>query len=245
MHAVKKSKHGHKAPASSSAMVAAKRRASRRLTRLPGALVSTRSEIKAIDIPNANYGFTSVGTGPVANLLNGVQVGAAFTNRIGSRMEMKSIHMRGTITSTVTDVQNILRALLIYDRQPNGAAPVYTDVFQSRDQSGTAATTAISEINLDQRDRYVVVRDFQWSSPAVSNAAGVLTNGPEYAPGDNDWNLNEFIPLTGLTTHFKSSSAPTTIADINTGSLYMFFVTSGTSARWTFSGGFRLRFNDA
>lgn len=204
------------------------------------------TEIKAIDIAETSYPFTVIAGPPPMVLLNGVQVGSGFFNRVGSRIEMKNVHIRGVLVNSATAVQGYLRLLVVYDRQPNGAALQITDILQSRDQTGAAATTTKSEINLDQRDRYVILRDKQWYAPSVSNAAGVLTNGPTYPAGnsENTWEINEFIKLKGLATHYKSSSNPTTVADINTGALYMMYLASAASTQYAAVTGVRLRYLD-
>lgn len=210
----------------------------------PAVFRATGSEIKAIDIAKASYNFKNVAAPPVINLLNGVATGAGFFNRVGSRIEGKSLHIRGNIVNILTSVEGYMRMIVIYDRQPNGALPALTDILQSRDQAGTAATTSVSEINLDQRDRFVVLRDKQWHVPSVTLAVGVQTNGPQYPGMDQEWDINEFIKLKGLTTHFKSSSAPTTIADINTGAIYMAFFTDATTDAYSAIVGIRYRYGD-
>jgi len=131
-----------------------------------------------------------------------------------------------------------------YDRQPTGALPAVSDILQSRDQTGAATNNGTSEINLDNRDRFQIVRDMQYYVPAATFTAGVMTNGPQF-PGQDDqqWDVNEFIKLKELSTHFKSSTNPTAIADIATGALYAVFVSVGDNIM-QFSGGFRLRYND-
>lgn len=211
--------------------------------RPPATMVLTGSEIKAIDIPT-QQAFRLPATNS-CNLLNGIQTGAAFFNRIGSRIEMRNLHIRGQVVLAATATVSMLRLLIVYDRQPTGALPVVSDLLQSRDQTGTATTSGSSEINLDNRDRFTIIRDMQLYAPPATFTAGVLTNGPQF-PGNDDqqWDINEFIKLRGLTTHYKSSSNPTTIADISTGALYAYFVANGSDNTWQFSGGFRLRYAD-
>lgn len=212
-------------------------------TPLPAAWQPSGTEIKAIDIPVASYNFRAPATASSVILLNGVQTGAAFFNRVGSRVEMKNLHIRGVVTSAVTTVDTIGRLLILYDRQPTGALPVIADILLSRDQTGAVTTSGVSEINLDNRDRFIVVRDIQWFLPAVTNTAGVLTNGPQYSDDMPHTSINEFIKLKGLGTHYKSSSNPTTIGDIATGALYAAFVTTSDSA-YAVAAQFRMRFED-
>jgi len=221
------------------------RRAGRSVPRNPPAFFAAfSSEVKAIDLASAVTNFRGTGT-PQLLLLNGVQTGAGFFNRVGSRIEMKNLHIRGQIVNVATATTVCCRLLVIYDRQPTGALPPVTDLIQARDQTGAATNSAFSEINLDNRDRFQIVRDLQYYCPPVTNTAGVLTNGPSFpASAKNDSDINEFIKLKGLTTHYKSSSNPTTIADIATGALYAVFV-ANIDASWAFQGGFRLRYQDS
>lgn len=210
----------------------------------PGNFQPTGSEIKAIDIAIANYLLRAPATASNIILLNGVAAGTGFFNRVGARTEMKNIHMRGYITNTATAVGQNGRILIVYDRQPTPVAglPVISEILQSRDQAGAATTTSQSEINLDNRDRFVILRDLEFYLPSVTNTANVLTNGPQF-DGEANMQINEFIKLKGLGTHYKSTAAPTTITDIATGALYACFVSVADST-WTATVGFRLRYQD-
>lgn len=211
----------------------------------PGALYQSGSEIKAIDIPFGAQVFHTVAGTPTIALLNGVQTGAAFYNRVGSRIEMKNLHLRGSIVNIATsDAQQTGRIIIVYDRQPQGALPTFSDIFQSRDQQGTASTTWASEINLDQRDRFVIIRDIQYFLPSVTNTVGVLTNGPNYPGKDQEMDVNIFVKLKGLITHFKSSTNPTVIGDVAAGALYLVNVISTNDATWQLGISSRLRFDD-
>lgn len=202
-------------------------------------------EVKAIDIASAAYPFRVPATATSIMLVNGVQTGAAFYNRVGSRIEMKNLHIRGLVRYAATSVVGTARMLVVYDRQPVGALPTVADILQTRDQTGAATNTGSSEINLDNRDRFQIVRDMEFYTPPCTNTAGVLTNGPQF-PGQDDqqWDVNEFIKLKELTCHYKSTSNPCTIADIATGALYVLFTTTGTDSAVEFAGSMRLRYND-
>ena len=200
------------------------------------------TELKAIDINDGTYGFTRPAGGGSIALLNGIQTGASFYNRIGSRVEMINLHIRGFIYYALTSVQDQVRMIVFYDRQPNGATPTASDVLQSRNQSGATINAGSSEINLDQRDRFVIIRDILRYIPSVTVTVGVLTNGPQI--GGQDFQVNEFVKLKGLSTHYKSSSAPTTVGDIATGALFVMFISDTQDSTTGFNGNFRLRYAD-
>lgn len=212
-------------------------------SRMPAILASNRGEIKCVDIVTTNSPFQLAATPPVIALLNGVQTGAGFFNRVGSKVEMVNLHIRGFITNVSTAVQDFGRIVIVYDRQPNGAIPIVSDILQTRSQTGAATNTGYSEINLDQRDRFQIIRDYEVHLPSVTNTAGVLTN-VSYVSNDERYAVNMFIKLKGMVTHFKSSSNPTTIADINTGALYLFCLDAIGAGAWSFFWQARLRYMD-
>lgn len=212
----------------------------------PAAFTSLGAEIKAIDIPSASYLFRVPATASNIILLNGIQTGTGFFNRVGSKVEMKNLHVRGYILNSATATISMGRILIVYDRQPTPAAglPVISDILQTRDQTGAATTAGSSEINLDNRDRFAILRDYEVYLPPVTNTAGVLTNGPQFDYEGESMAVNIFLKLKGLTTHFKSTSNPTTITDIATGALYACFVNAGSDSTWAATLDFRLRYHD-
>lgn len=212
---------------------------------LPAFLSGAGGEIKAIDIPFVISPFRAPATATGIILLNGVQTGAGFFNRVGSRIEMKSLHVRGAVVNTATTAATgVARLLIVYDRQPGGALPVITDILLNRDQAGATSITGAAEVNLDNRDRWIILRDTEWYIPSCTNTAGVLTNGPQFPGDDDEFDVNLFIPLKGLITHFNSTANPATIANIATGALYAVFVTNATDSTWSIGANYRLRFDD-
>jgi len=157
---------------------------------------------------------------------------------------MKSLHLRGYIRNMSTCIDDVGRILVVYDRQPNQAFPNMADLIQSRDQTGATANTGVSPINLDQRDRFIMLRDYQVYLPAVTNTAGVLTNGLGYQANGNPHEFSMFIKLKGLLTHYKSSSNPTTIGDISSGGLYVLCLCFNDDNKWRCQFTGRLRFDD-
>jgi len=92
--------------------------------------------------------------------------------------------------SNTTSVQDQVRMLLVYDTQPNGALPGITTVL--KDANAAAATTVNSHLNLDDRERFQIVRDMLFMMPAATYAAGVITNSFFPDPIKQSFNVNEF-----------------------------------------------------
>lgn len=216
----------------------------RPLPRKPAGLYAkvNSKEIKAVDV-NITQAMNIPGS-VTFQLLNGVQAGAAFYNRVGSRIEMKSVHLRGYIRNITTGIDDVGRIMVVYDRQPNGSFPNITDIIQSRDNAGATGNSGIAPVNLDQRDRFVILRDYQVYLPSVTNTAGVLTNGPAHQCNGNPLEFSIFIKLKGLITHYKSTTNPAVIGDINTGGLYAICLSFNDDGKWRSQFTSRLRFDD-
>lgn len=197
-----------------------------------------RAELKAFDLAQTTSTFTNAAI--TLNLLNIVAVGTEFYNRIGRKMYMKSVHIRGFVKNTATAVQDVGRIIVFYDSNPNGAAPVLADILQ--DANGAAASTATSEINLNNRARFKIIRDHQIIFPSVTFNAGVLTN-QAFQETDNQMNIDMFIKLKGLETMFNAGAAGT-IADITTGALFVGFIANNNNGLWSCTFGSRLRYYD-
>jgi len=191
-----------------------------------------------VDIISATGTFT---------LLNGTQEGAGFYNRVGRRITMNWVQIIGQINlsaNVTTGVNEYFRIMVVYDRQANGALPVIGDILQDFDQSGANGTSSFSGMNMNNADRFLMLRDVRYAIPNNGNTA--LNAQTEcIVDGNGMYNINMYVPI-GLQTHYKAA-APATIASIATGALYL--VTFGNVAagangyRSTFNS--RLRFSDS
>lgn len=229
----------------------AKRQAAlKRRKQLPGPIVKQRYYprplIKAPKENNFADFSPAVGyqdfltTNPTSNLVNGIQVGDNYYQRNGNKIAMKSLRVMGYISNIATSVQQWGRVLIILDKTPAGAAaPALTDIIQSRDQVGTASNTITSGVNIDKRDRYVLLRDYKILLPAVTNTAGVLTNLGQY-DANKSFSFDEFIDLRQYgVMNYVSTSSPITTANIQSNAIYL-FVLAETDNKWRFT--YRARF---
>lgn len=199
-------------------------------------------ELKAFDTPQFTNAFrtpsAATSLSPVINvLINGPEL----YQRIGRKIYMKSLQIKGFILNAATSVQDTIRLMLVYDSQSNGAAPVIADILAN--MNGTPATTGMSMVNLNNRQRFQILRDQHWTVPAVTNTAGVLTNGPQFNDTMGRFEINWFVKLKGLETVYNNLNGGT-IADLASGALYMAFVSNDVDATWNFRGVSRLRYYD-
>lgn len=208
-----------------------------------------REEVKATDTVNANGQVvvkTLNGTGSIT-AINLIQAGSSFFNRVGRRVLMKSLYFQGIVvpTGVAAAAGDFGRVLVVYDRQTNGANPVIADILQSTDQSGTNTTGAFSNLNLNNRERFVILMDERLWLPQTfaTGSEMVVTESAQ----KTQFNIKRYINLKGLLTHFKADSSPSVIGDISTGGLFL--VTLGGepsgSEGFAIDCGWRLRYTDA
>jgi len=213
-------------------------------SRSPATLKNLNTEKKALDIPNANYLCNQTA---VITPLNLIRVGSTFCNRIGRKVEMKSIQLDGFFQVIRTlAAGDYLRVLIIYDRQTNGALPAIADILQDTDQATANTTNNLSHANVNNVDRFIILRDHRHVVPALTSTAGVITNPGFMDPVSPTLRISDYVKLKGLITQYKADSSPAVIGDIASGGLYM--VTFGGNVAgaeaWQFTGTLRLRYVD-
>lgn len=205
---------------------------------VPATLQMRRPEKKSVDVPATLANFTSAGT---FTLLNGIIPGASVNQRVGRKISMKSISIRGMVywsQAGATPGNDYLRCILFYDRQPNGAAPSVADLLTDTDNAGGTTSTAISDINISNADRFKVLRDWYWDIPMPSS--GTTPQNAEVLSTQRELVFKDFVPLKGMEVHFNAGTAGT-VADIATGSLYLLTIGLRAAADYQFSLRFKTR----
>jgi len=194
-----------------------------------GPLRRAKDERKVIDVDPASYNANTTG---VLTLLNGVATGTDFTNRIGRKIRLKSIYIRGYCQpEDQTTGNNLARMIVVYDMQSNGAAPTVTDILKS--------ATSVAQLNLDNRDRFKVLIDKQLAMGQFDSTTAGATN----AAAPTIHQIKKYKKLN-LEVLFNGTAA--TVGSIATGSIYMLTigaVASGVGSTFTVSS--RIRFEDA
>jgi len=188
-------------------------------------------EKKVADVLQTNRPADTTGS---ISLLAIPVLGSDMNQRIGRKIHMRSLYIRGTLQRESYAAGNhpacLCRLIVVYDKQPNGAAPIMTDILNAAD--------SVAHLNLNNRDRFQIIKDKQWSLDA--------------------WSLNEtvgqFMGLSGrcaypvkiykklnLETIYNASAG--SIADITSGALWL--VTIGNTADGgNFSLTSRVRYDD-
>jgi len=247
-----------------------------------------KGELKALDTLIDNYVGAPVavaqGTGGIFSsalsaaqslfLLNNVGVGSAFYQRIGRKIDLKSLEFKlclrpnaGTTGATAstggygnlspsTTFAPYLRILVVYDMQANGGYPTLSDVLNSVDSISNPINIGQSMINLNNRERFKILRDHEMTPP-------VFVTDPTANPGTKlqalggvvdekrwDPSFSDYIKLKGLPCQYKADAAPNpsspTIGNLATGALYLILLSDRNTllTGWTAYGTCRLRYYD-
>lgn len=179
-------------------------------------VIYTSSERKYFDIDNATYAVNT--TGSFTPLCLPV-LGSDFTNRVGRKVVIKSVYIRGrvqldaaTAASNVASLGQQARFVIFVDNQPNGAAPAVTDVLKE--------AVPHSQLNANNRDRFRIIKDktYVFDPMIISNTATqahAVMNRTVY-------DVKVYKKLN-IETIFNGTNGGT-IADVNSGALYMFWI---------------------
>lgn len=183
--------------------------------------------------------------------VNLVQQGAGSWNRVGRKLHLKSLRLKGVVQFTInpsavtgTAVLPGYRCIVVWDKQPSGAAiPAFDQIFGITAQDGTETCPTITcPPRYDNMDRFRIMKDMFYDAPNLALSA--IGNGPNTAVNIE---MDEYISLPSLETVFSGQSAPMTIADISTGALYVIHrqtSAAGGASSVTFSGIARIRYTD-
>jgi len=191
-------------------------------------------EKKVVDINAATYLIENTGT--ILTLLNGTVPGSQNFNRIGRKIALSSLQIRGFVRQADNTVAaRQVRMIIVYDKQANASAPTFANVISSQNIGGTVSSTCTDMVNLDNRDRFRIIRDRTFVFGDI-NAA--------WAAGSNVEDVDMYIKLGDLPTIYNAGSAGT-IGDIQSGSLYVFWIsTQANSTGSAAEVSYRLRFKD-
>lgn len=198
------------------------------------------SELKGMDTDiaiSAGSVLATTNDNGASFVLNLIRTGSASYNRIGRKIALHSLRLRGqaflnyTDTTTSGDlVGNQLRMVVVYDQLPGGTIPTFDSIFGHTVQAGTESTDFLDPPKYDGMERYRVLYDKVISiSPQTTNASG----------GSSDLvvamtHFDKYISLKGLNSAYSGESSPQTIADIAAGAVYVYFrgYLNETSTRW-------------
>lgn len=200
------------------------------------------AEAKAYDI----YDGQSVSFG-AANViqplvLNAVTEGTSYKTRLGARVKLKSIDLHiwpyfgGAGANYAAGEVN--RIMLVYDSQANGAYPASADLLKATGGS----TLATSPVNLENRDRFLILREYYFTNPTAAAGSGAALNNAAVNARVPEHCIHWYVKLKNMETIFKATAGA--IGDIASGALLLVTVSESITPPFGLSVTSRLRFYD-
>jgi len=207
---------------------------------------------------------TSIASGALGGQvvwLNNCLQGSYSMQRIGNQLKMKTLHFKAWITvagnPTVPVLPNIIRFAIVYDAQYNmAAAPAALDqVFQAVNSSGAVETTVFSGVNISNRARFTILRDYMRATPRIGYEDDNTT--PKYsmdvysagAKGDSGscksgqtMLIEDFIQINMPTVFITKPVGA--ITDLVTGGLFLYAYAGGQTGNWVITHASRLTFKE-
>lgn len=212
----------------------------------------------------ASYGYfvQGVSTG-VMSPLNSLSVGSGLNQRIGRKITMRSFKFDGVFngpcgTLTANSVAGwskgtpsvsapvLLRIMVVYDRQTNGAPVQLSDVLASPGAAGLVGSgqvTVSSSNNLNNRSRFLTIFDKVYSFGNADTTAKRIS-------------IYKKLNLPVIYTSNGPGANVYDVSQISTGGLFMAFIsdcnaplagnaTGALNSPWAVCPSVRIRFTDA
>lgn len=171
----------------------------------------------------------------LVTLLNTVAQGTSVNQRVGKKILMKGLQIRGFASNGSTATLNDVAFMIVYDKRPTGALPAVTDIL---------VTANANSLNNDANSgRFAIIK--RWDNFMLGNLS--LTGAVANALVENTAIGTDCYVDLGKREVVYKAAATGAIADIEQGALYL--VTVGSTAAGTaaaalnFNG--RVRFFDS
>lgn len=188
----------------------------------PFTAITANSELKVQDIPTTTYQVNTTGS---ITLLAIPVTGADFNARIGRKIKLRSLFIRGRVQlevdatlAAVSVTGQQARCMIVYDLQPNGAAPAITDILNTADPA--------SQLNLNNRDRFRVLYDREF--PFDPYQSITTATQAQLCWGRTLHNVKLYKKLNHEMIFNAVNGG--TVADIASGALYMVWIGSAAAA---------------
>lgn len=196
------------------------------LNKIPASLPGTNApEKKTLDVETFGVAenWSTSGTGWCLNI---VKEGSGPSQRIGRKITMKSLRLRGVIVPPGGyDQYQILRFIVVYDRQTNGTLPVFTTLFQNIDLNGAFTSGALASLSVNMTERITVLMDETMvvASENNSSTTGLATDNT-IGLTDTQSKLINFDRYIKLNQETQYKGTTGVIGDISTGGVYAYFL---------------------
>lgn len=200
-------------------------------------------EMKSVDVQATNT-FVN---GASFTLINGLVQGSNAYQRAGRKIDIMRIHLTGYVYQNqagAAPTADYLRLMLVFDKQPDGAAFSIGALLADVSSAGAVTTNSRSGTNLDNADRFIMLRDLRFKTDV---GGGASANQPRQVSSETDakWEFNEYIKVH-LPAVYAATSNTGAITDIQSGSLYLVAMglNAGVDAQYSAATHTRIRYVD-
>jgi len=94
---------------------------------------------------------------PGGNSLFNIKQGTTKNTRLGNKLHAYAIRIKGQVYLPTTTLGDVIRVMLVRDKQANGATPAVNLVLEGNGAAGAATVNDYQ--NMDNIDRFVIVKD--------------------------------------------------------------------------------------
>lgn len=185
-------------------------------------------EEKFIDSGQTGLGTPSA-SGSV-QYVSGVATGTDYNNRIGRSIYYKRLELKVFLEPKITassPTGDIIRTVVVLDRQPNGSNPAAADILQNNNYT--------EPYQVNNRDRFEVLYDKFLVCEANAYAASALT------VGDPKFHYLECVIPINQRAIFSGTTAA--VASVSSGAIFILFISAYAS--WTATYNSRIVFTDS
>lgn len=181
-------------------------------------------ELKGVDTEMAiNEILNAIDTNDDVFVVNAIRAGTGSFERVGRKIAMKYLYINAVVTHTYKGSDsliiqgNLLRMVVVYDKQPSGVTPVFSAIFGERTNKGVASSDFLAPRNYDNMSRFQVIHDKIITSNPMTT---VLASS---GGANNKIHIKEYIKLGNRETVYSDTNITPTIAQISSGALYIYF----------------------
>jgi hypothetical protein len=205
------------------------------------ALSAVKKELHGCDTPislTVTNVLSTTTTNGASFCLNLIQQGTGSWNRIGRKITMKNLRIKTVALcshfndGTTGDIAgNRLRIVVVWDAQPSsGTIPTFQSIFAITDQQGTETGNIFDSVRFDNTGRFRVLSD----KVIVSNP---MASGPANGDFTQVYHFcDDYIKLPNLQAIYSATNDPSTIADISTGAIYVYYRASTNVSTTSYMG---------
>ena len=161
-----------------------------------------KPELKYIDFSSGSTGIVAAGN---FFLLNGVAEGLGPTARIGQRIMMRKLEIRGSVEFDNTDlINNVVRIMIVYDKVPSGVQFTLLQLLEAQSVNSPRSRDFLKRLTVlsDRRMKLMDVTNFE---------VNIITHNKK---------INKLVEYTANNNN---------ITGIATGALYLFMSSNVTA----------------